>query len=314
MFQRRACRRQFATVMLSMLLASNAPGGEEKPQEDGDARSEVWDGIMSSFALPFEDLFQQPGAAGVDQLTLRIAFDYPLQAGTAQPPGRGSQGARPVSPTLDVGLNYSPLPAWFAAITAYRYVHPSQQQIWNPDFTYSFGYDDWHPYTLSLVYSNFGGNRFRPDAARGESRTRFDQGSWSLGFKFPLPQVLEPVFTTGQGDTVGCISSVNFALHYSDAASASTKSGKHTLVLGCRYTIAQWWFLNTTLYIYPQRDQQQPWDPDFTYGFGYFDWHPGTISIQYNNYSGNRLPGRKPAPQTGQFRNGALSLSWSHTW
>ncbi len=32
------------------------------------------------------------------------------------------------------------------------------------------------------------------------------------------------------------------------------------------------------------------WDPDFTYGFGYFDWHPRTFSLQHNNYAGNRYP------------------------
>ena len=65
---------------------------------------------------------------------------------------------------------------------------------------------------------------------------------------------------------------------------------------------------------YPYPEQKQPWDPDFTYGFGYFDWHPGTISVQYNNYSGNRYPWHKKSPDTGRFKDGAITISWSWMW
>ena len=41
-----------------------------------------------------------------------------------------------------------------------------------------------------------------------------------------------------------------------------------------------------SFFYYPFPFQQQPWDPDFTYGFGFFDWHPGSISIQYNKIHG----------------------------
>jgi hypothetical protein len=61
-------------------------------------------------------------------------------------------------------------------------------------------------------------------------------------------------------------------------------------------------------------DQQQPWDPDFTYGIGYYDWHPGTILVQYNNYSGNRLPWRDKSADTGKFKDGSITISWSWTW
>jgi hypothetical protein len=58
--------------------------------------------------------------------------------------------------------------------------------------------------------------------------------------------------------------------------------------------------------------QQQPWDPDFTYGFGYFDFHSGTFSVQYNNYSGNRFPWRHRGPHTGTFAYGGISISWGY--
>jgi hypothetical protein len=65
---------------------------------------------------------------------------------------------------------------------------------------------------------------------------------------------------------------------------------------------------------YPKKEQQQPWNPDFTYGFGYFDWHPGQLSIQYNNYSGNRFSSSEQAKGTGKFNNGSISIAWSKSW
>jgi hypothetical protein len=65
---------------------------------------------------------------------------------------------------------------------------------------------------------------------------------------------------------------------------------------------------------YPDKTQQQPWNPDYTYGFGFFDWHPGTISVQYNNYSGNRFKLSDRAAGTGHFQNGSISVAWSKSW
>jgi len=81
-----------------------------------------------------------------------------------------------------------------------------------------------------------------------------------------------------------------------------------------QYTTYKNFYANITFYCYLFPKQQQPWDPDFTYGFGYFDWHPDTISIQYNNYSGNRFPWKKTSPGTGSFTNGGFTISWSWAW
>ena len=99
-----------------------------------------------------------------------------------------------------------------------------------------------------------------------------------------------------------------------DVATLSMQDWKQSISLGLKYVIYNWWYANTSLYYYPNPDQKQPWDPDYTYGFGYFDWHPGTISVQYNNYSGNRYPWHRKSPDTGSFKDGAITISWSWMW
>ena len=94
-----------------------------------------------------------------------------------------------------------------------------------------------------------------------------------------------------------------------DLASGERLHWKQKMSLNMKYTIYKWWYVSYSLNYYPHPEQQQPWDPDFTYGFGFFDWHPGTISIQYNNYSGNKYPWKERSAGTGTFKDGGISIS-----
>lgn len=250
---------------------------------------------------------------------LRLALDLPLRTSESGFKGAGFQGSPAVSPTLQAELRYATRDYWFGAITFYRYLLGDRQRPWNPDFTYTFGYDDWHPGTFSLVYANYSGNRLSPRRGRQvegqrEERTRFSQGTWSAAYKFVLPDAIRPWFLLDESHAVNCAAGANYTRRYTDLASRSLMSGKRSVTLGCRYTTPGNWFASLTMYHYPKSSQRQPWDPDFTYGFGYFDWRPGSVSIQYNNYSGNRYPWNARRPGQGKFSNGSISISWSRAF
>lgn len=254
-----------------------------------------------------------------NSIRLRLATDFPLRTSQGGFKGFGFQGGPAVSPTLQADLRFNPHSYWYGNITFYRYLMGDRQRPWNPDFTYGFGYDDWHPKTFSFGYGNYGGNRIFPERGRlvegqREERTRFSQGVWSFGYKFALPDYLEPIFLVDETHQMGCITAFNFTRRYTDLETLSIKSAKRTLSLGCRYSTPGNLFANFTAFYYPDSSQQQPWDPDFTYGFGYFDYRPGTISIQYNNYSGNRFPWNDLSANQGRFKNGSISISWSRAW
>jgi hypothetical protein len=296
-----AMRRCPALALAACAAASAAPEPE----------SEVWKGVFGSFATPLGQLLD--GSAD-ESFSVRYGFDLPMKSAEVAAVGSGLQGEAAASPTLQFGIKYVPLTSWFASMTFVKYVRSELQQPWSPDFSYVFGYDDWHPYTLSAQYANYGGNRLRPDAAKRERRTTFNAGSWNVSFKFPLPEILHDLLLISSEDTMGCSVGATLTPRYSDSASNTVLNNKRTLALGCKYAFPGNWYFNFNVPRYLVKSQQQPWDPDYTYGFGYFDWHPGTWSVQYNNYSGNRFPWNPKSPKTGRLKDGSISIGIGANW
>jgi hypothetical protein len=179
---------------------------------------------------------------------------------------------------LNVHLN--PVSYWFFSLTFYRYLTRSKLNPWEPEFSYAFGYDDWHPNTFNLMYSNYSGNRI----CRGKF-TNFSEGVISGGYKF------------------NSLSELAHAINLNYKPSED----KTFLTFNTRWSIYKFLYAQITAYIYLQPEKQKMWDPDFTYSFGWFDWRPFHISVEYSNYGGNRFPWHKKAGNTS-FKNGCISI------
>jgi hypothetical protein len=249
------------------------------------------------------------------RLRLELALDVPLRGGGSASLGRGTQGSTAVSPTLQAHLRWTPLADayWFAQLVLFRYLRGDRQQPWHPDFSYAFGWDDPRPDTWSLYYANYTGTRLQPDA--GEGRFHFAQGQWTLRYNATLPQAARDWLLVGDGDSAACNVALNVTPRYVDYRDGSLRPFRKSVSAGCRYTRPEGWWAELALYGYPDGSQQQPWDPDFTYGFGYqVPLPPGMLSVKYNNYSGNRFPGRTRGPGEGDFRSGSITLSWQWAW
>jgi len=275
----------------------------------------IWTAIKSSFALPFDELLKKKHPSEwrnlISGFSGGLSVGFPLtKSNTLTGEGReGDLSTNNIS--YSASLKYKPLGNWFISAAVIEYKTKELQKPWNPDFVYTFGYSDWRPYTVSLVYANYGGNRLNPNRKENEKATIFKQGAWLLGWKFPVPAKYSKYITFSESGRVGCNIGLSIVPEYFDAKASEYKKWKKTLSLGCKYTIFGPWYVNFTAFHYINKSQQQPWNPDYTYGFGYFDWQPGTITVQYNNYSGNRWRGRDAANGTGVFKSGGISISWS---
>lgn len=309
----------FGVLPLAAALAGAAPAAAAPPllpparMQQGGTYHEP-PGAVDPIYLP-QGPQSGPGdgaEASGQRLELRLNLRAPLRGKDAD--GVGTQGGRPRSPTLHLDLRYLPQAdaGWFAQLSFASYLRSGAQQSWDPDFIYVVGYEAPGPEGPGLSYSNYNGNRLRPQGA--ERRTDFRQGQWTLGYKFELPPAWEPALLVGDGDAASCRGALHHNARYVSNASGAPERHKGALSLGCRYMRPGGWFAQLTLFAYPRGGQQQPWDPDYSFSFGLQDTQPGSLSLHYENYSGNRYPGRGAGAGSGGLREGAVVLSWLSKW
>jgi len=299
-------RPQSVLVCITMILANTCAAEDINPVNTAPSYLDsAWQNFSSSFSLPLDQLYVKPYDSewrnAIHGLSVSVAASHPLTKSTPSNStnlGNATQGVSATNDTVTIGLKYTPLSYWFASINRRIYLNTDLQKPWDPDWSYSFGYSDWHPWALSLVYSNHLGNDL------GGERPAFDAGQLTLSTAFSLPPWLDHVLVSGYGDSIGCNTGLTLTPNIS----------KLTGSFGCKYTIINGFYVNFGLFYYPNSDTQEAWNPDYSYGFGYFDWRPGSISVQYANSSGNRFNKSNSASGTGGFNNGSLSLSWSHSW
>ncbi|MDF2783807.1 MAG: hypothetical protein K0S95_342 [Pantoea eucrina] len=219
----------------------------------------------------------------------------------------GSESAQQknkINQLLNLSMQYSPYSYWFANVILRAPV--SDFDRYTTDFRYSFGYDDWHANTFSLVYSNYGDNHLFPS---GNKRfTYFEQGAFTFAYKFSLPKPLERHLLINDGDALTCQLGYSWVPRYYSLADNDLRTNKQVMLGGCGYTFKQHFFVRATAFWYPHASQQQPWNGDYSYSFGYAGYTPGSFSLQYSNYSGTRFPGRSSA--NAKFREGTVSLIW----
>ncbi|WP_073382728.1 hypothetical protein [Edwardsiella piscicida] len=257
------------------------------------------------FTTPWARLFSGSEATFSTALT----YSMPLSHQWINVPVNDTQSEMRniVNQRMLASFQYSPLSYFFANMT----VRVPLQDLnrYQTDFVYSFGYDDWHPGTFSLVYSNYGdNNHFYPQ--QGQRRTYIEQGTITAAYKFALPESWNKHLLLFPQDSLSCQVGYSYGPRYYSLQDNQMKRGKNTLLGSCGYTLKQHYFLRVSAFYYPDRGQQQPWDSDYSYSVGYVSgYEPGSLSIHYDNYSGTRYAWR--GDRNANFRQGTLNLSWT---
>ncbi len=188
--------------------------------------------------------------------------------------------------------------------TYVHYLEEEKQQSYQPDFTYKFGYEDFDPNTISLTYANFGGNRLNP--SQGERITRLEHGVTSLTYRSRFDDDVTTKLT-GLDGYLSCSTSANWVPRYYDEDKNDFSSNQLSLSFGCSYVVWKGLFIRGEALFYPIADQQQSFNPDYTYGFGYNTYERNSLAIEVQNYAGNRWPGRRDRNE-GSFSDGSIRL------
>jgi len=289
-------------VFASVILAGAHQGAKAADTQDRDAAAQEEPIQAGVFVSRWGRLF----AGNKDTFSGALSFSSGLKEQWLTIPNGATSAKqkKKINQLVNLSMQYSPYSFWFANVTLRAPV--TDYDKYATDFRYSFGYDDWHPNTVSLVYSNYGDNRLFP--GRNARYTHFEQGAFTLAYKFSLPKAIERHLLLNKEDALTCQVGYSWVPRYYSLADNDLRANKQVALGGCGYTFKQHFFVRATAFWFPKAEQQQPWNGDYSYSFGYAGYTPGSFSLQYSNYSGTRFPGRSHG--NAKFREGTIALIW----
>ncbi len=238
---------------------------------------------------------------------LEVQLTTVVPAAVADPPeGAGAQRIR-TQPAMGMRFSATPLPHTTAQLTLLAYPLPSEQQGWAPDFTYLLGWGDWRPGSWFVEHANYTATRY---PWRDGPTALPLQGMTTGGRRYQWPEAWRAAM--GPRWWAGGALMAGYAIAYGrpDGSTGWNLAVlSHTTQLSWREHL----FGEVRVFLYPIPNQQQTWDPDFTWSLGWMDWRPWRLSARWANYAGNRWPGRELEGNGGLGR-GALFVDFELGW
>jgi len=181
---------------------------------------------------------------------------------------------------------------------------------WLSNFYYALGMYNWENKTFSYGYENYQPNRFDgtynfwDNMKRGFFFTSYNYYLLGDNSKVKLDETSQ-IFLSPF---------VRYQYEYTDRHGVQVL-GNHKFTFGTSSRCVIWhnFYVEGAVYFYPEEDSKMPWDSDFTYGFGYFDWKSFKVNFAYGNWVANRFAWNKKQMKN-DFTNGEFKLSLSYIW
>lgn len=214
---------------------------------------------------------------------------------------------------LKASIMVSPIKYFFFGGTFNKDINSFKNIYYQPDFSYSFGYSDWHPDTWSLIYANYADNKFDPIA--DQDRFNTNEGTWELKYKTKLDKkynvsgALQYVPKLKQGKLAFTASRM---LENDILLSSNLKfylyTNQQQLTLSGKTFLYKKFFVSGSIYLYSDLNKQTDLEPDYAYSFGWVDTKKWGVSVVFSNYyTPTRWGWRETDGPT--FDQGSLSIS-----
>lgn len=213
---------------------------------------------------------------------------------------------------VKASIMVSPIKYFFFGGTFNKDINGFKNVFYQPDFSYSFGYADWHPDTWSLIYANYADNKFDPIA--DQERFNTNEGTWELKYKTKLDKynvsgALQYVPKLKQGKLAFTASRM---LENDILLSSNLKfylyTSQQQLTLSGKTFLYKKFFVSGSIYLYSDLSKQTDLEPDYAYSFGWVNTKKGGVSVVFSNYyTPTRWGWREKDGPT--FDQGSLSVS-----
>ena len=191
----------------------------------------------------------------------------------------------------------------------------ADKPFWISDYYFSLGYYNWRNNSFSFGYENYQPNNFNNFFEN--IFNNLSRGFFFLEYKLILENStgvnLLP-FNIDETSTITIIPALRLNPEYANKNNELKGHFKWVIGLSMRYVILKNIYIESSLWYYPLKKSKLPWDPDFTYGFGVFDWRPFSINFSYGNWIANRFPWNEKELKNHRFINGQWSLNLTYSW
>lgn len=197
----------------------------------------------------------------------------------------------------------------------YKDFNPKADARWVADYTYAIGRYNWKPNKFNYGYENYLNNKYTDNS--NTFLEKFLEGYYFVSYSNNLFKKANDKLKVDSTSLIKFTYFARYAFRYQDANNvihSAASDGKPTVGAGFRYTVFWNIYVETAAYFYPIKGQKQPWDPDYSYGFGYFDWRSFRVSLTYGNWAVNRFPWNETFYKRYGFFDGNFRLVANFIW
>jgi hypothetical protein len=189
---------------------------------------------------------------------------------------------------------------------------------WIANYFYQLGWYNWNNKTFSFGYENYLPNNW--STLGQDFTTNLRRGFFFISYNFTLEAHQDSTKRQWRGmfhDATSRIAFTPFArihIEYQDLNNNFGGYFKPIFGLNLRYTIWRNIFVEGAVYAYPIQATILPWDPDYTYGFGVFNWRSFKLNASYGNWIANRFPWNPKELNHYNFLNGEFLVQFNYSW
>lgn len=199
--------------------------------------------------------------------------------------------------------------------TFYKDFNPKAAAFWTSNFTYSIARYNWKPNRFNYGYENYLNNRYKDNLI--DMGNKFLEGYYFLSFSHNLFDTMPRFLNFDESSLIKLTYFARYSIKYRDKFDeihGGLTSGKVYFGAGFRYTFIKNLYVESAIYLYPEEYKKQPWDPDYSYGFGYFDYRSFRLSFTYGNWAVNRFPWNQRDYRRYGFLDGNFRIVANWLW
>jgi len=186
---------------------------------------------------------------------------------------------------------------------------------WISDFSYTLARYHYKANKFNYGYENYMDNQYTD--SRQMFWEKFLEGYYFVSYNIGISERFRKSIALDQTTNLRFVPFVRYSIRYRDEFErqhGDLANGKLTSGLAIRYTIYKNLYIEGAAYYYPEKLKKQPWDPDYSYGFGYFDWRSFRLSLTYGNWAINRWPGSPSIYKSYGFLDGQFRVVANWIW